>query len=391
MGEPSESPQQTPWLGWIPLPALVLVGDGSAVAANERWADLSPVPADGQGWLEAVEPVSRPALRSMLRLAATTGEPGRTDCQVTGPRGGRWSRWWWQPFPPAGLVVCVAVIDGGPAERLPVAGGLRYLLAREQPRAALPAGISAELAMAVVNRIFQAGLALEAAARLLPGSAATPVLRVLDDLDQLVRDIRNAALKSPPPPTTSLSPGEARSEAGIAAIGAATPQPAGDAGELLDSVVNGVFTAGLSLQAAMGPPILEAAAQRITEALRFLDEVVQEVRNHLFAGQGQGTPPGHNGRPRPDVHERADPTGDDTAMLQERRAALRERVTQTAYALHLAAADTAALLEQQGNLLDQPRRIDYPTEIKRWRVFADQAKQIAERWERPEAPDTPQD
>jgi hypothetical protein len=45
------------------------------------------------------------------------------------------------------------------------------------------------------------------------------------------------------------------------------------------------------------------------------------------------------------------------------------------------AADTAALLERRADLLGQPRRIDYPTEIKRWRAFADQAAQMAERWE----------
>jgi hypothetical protein len=49
--------------------------------------------------------------------------------------------------------------------------------------------------------------------------------------------------------------------------------------------------------------------------------------------------------------------------------------------VHQAAADTAALLERQADLIEPPGRIDYPTEIKRWRVFADQAKQMAERWE----------
>jgi hypothetical protein len=29
----------------------------------------------------------------------------------------------------------------------------------------------------------------------------------------------------------------------------------------------------------------------------------------------------------------------------------------------------------------QPARIDYRTEIKRWRALADQARQMAERWE----------
>jgi hypothetical protein len=195
MSEPPASPQQAAWLGSIPLPALVLAYDGSAVAVNEGWAALSPVDAVGRGWLEAVEPVFRPTLRATLRLAATTSEPGSADCPVTGPRGGRWSRWWWQPLPPGGLVVCVAVIDNGRAGTVAVGGSTGDPRAQAHTRAGLSAGISAELAMAVVHRIFQAGLALESAASLLPGPVAMLVLRVLDDLDQLVRDIRNAALK----------------------------------------------------------------------------------------------------------------------------------------------------------------------------------------------------
>lgn len=54
---------------------------------------------------------------------------------------------------------------------------------------------------------------------------------------------------------------------------------------------------------------------------------------------------------------------------------------QTAHALQYAAADTAALLQQRADILGQPARIDYPTEIKQWRVLADQAGQMAERWE----------
>ena len=299
MGDLSASPQQAIGLGWIPLPALVLDWDGSAVAVNERWADLSPVPGDGQGWLEAVEPVFRPALLSTLRLAAATGEPGRADCLRTGPQGGRRSRWWWQPFPPGGLVVCVAVIDGGPAEGLLVAGDARDPLAREHTGASRSAGIPAR--------------------------------------------------------------------------SAATPQPTGRAGPLLDSIVNGIFTAGMALQAVMGLPLAEAAAERITEALRCLDEVVREVRDHILTEDGQQAQPGQPTRPDPDARERGE-------LAAEHAAALRERVTQTAYALHLAAADTAALLERHDDLVEQPGRIDYPTEIKRWRVIADQAKQMAERW-----------
>ncbi|HYA52696.1 MAG TPA: hypothetical protein VEG33_16170 [Streptosporangiaceae bacterium] len=364
---------------------------------NERWADLSPVPGDGQGWLEAVEPVFRPALRSALLLAAATGEPGCADCLLAGPWGGRRSRWWWQPSPPGGLVVCVAVIDGGPAGGWPVAGDARGPVARHHTRAALPAGISAELAMAAVHRIFQAGLALESAASLLPGPAATLVLGVVDDLDQLVRGIRDAVLQQPGRRAAPEAPDEVQSRAGKAAITAATPQLAGRAGELLDSVVNGIFTAGMSLQAAIGSSLPEAAAQCITEALRCLEEVIREVRGHVFTAQGQQVQPGHAARPGPDARERRELAANHTealrehgtalrergAELRERGAELRQRVAQRAYAVYLAAADTAALLEQQGDLAGQPGRIDYPTEIKRWRAFADQAKQIAERWEHP--------
>ncbi len=47
------------------------------------------------------------------------------------------------------------------------------------------------------------------------------------------------------------------------------------------------------------------------------------------------------------------------------------------------AADTAALLERHADLLGQPARIDYPAEVKQWRVFADQARHMAEPWEQP--------
>jgi hypothetical protein len=156
----------------------------------------------------------------------------------------------------------------------------------------------------------------------------------------------------------------------------------------LDSIVNGIFTAGVSLQAAMGLPLPEAAVQRITEARRCLDELVREVQDHVVTGHGQPAQPGQPARPAPDAREQGELAADHMAALQERcaalrerGAALRERVTQRAYAVHQAAADTAALLERQADLIEPHGRIDYPTEIKRWRVFADQAKQMAQRWE----------
>ena len=37
--------------------------------------------------------------------------------------------------------------------------------------------------------------------------------------------------------------------------------------------------------------------------------------------------------------------------------------------------------ERQADQARRPGQLDYPTEIKRWRAFADQAEQMARRWE----------
>ena len=68
-------------------------------------------------------------------------------------------------------------------------------------------------------------------------------------------------------------------------------------------------------------------------------------------------------------------------LATDRTALLKQRMAQTARALEVAAADAAALLEQQADLARQPGQMDYPSEIKRWRAFADQAGHMARRWE----------
>ncbi len=193
MGEPPAQWRPT-WIGWLPVPALILTSDGTAVAANDAWAALSPVSADGEGWLQAVGPALRPALMASLRLAAAAAESGTADCRVAGTAGGRWSRWWWRPAPQQHLVVCAAVIDEGQ----PASFGLGH---NGDSPAALAAWSTpgpqagSELAEAVIHRIFRAGLMLASAASLLDGSAAAGTLRAVAELDELVRDIRRAALQ----------------------------------------------------------------------------------------------------------------------------------------------------------------------------------------------------
>jgi PAS domain S-box-containing protein len=52
-------------------------------------------------------------------------------------------------------------------------------------------------------------------------------------------------------------------------------------GELLDRVVNSLFHVGLSLHAAAAQPA-DMARERISEALRRLDDTIHEVRDHVF-------------------------------------------------------------------------------------------------------------
>ena len=196
MSEAAVPPGQASWLGWIPLPALILAADGSAVAVNPAWATVLPVAADGDGWVEAVERPFRSAFRARLRLAVAAGEPGSADCRVTGPDGGRWSRWWWHPAPPQNLIVCVGVFgDGRAGAALPGPGDTADQPAQVHPGPVPDVSLSPDIAMAVVNRIFEAGLALQSAASLLEGPMATVILRALDDLDRLVRQIRSAVLE----------------------------------------------------------------------------------------------------------------------------------------------------------------------------------------------------
>jgi hypothetical protein len=51
-----------------------------------------------------------------------------------------------------------------------------------------------------------------------------------------------------------------------------------------------VFQVGLSLQVSVDLPS-EVARERITEALRQLDDTIHEIRAYVFSAAEQGTPP----------------------------------------------------------------------------------------------------
>jgi hypothetical protein len=98
---------------------------------------------------------------------------------------------------------------------------------------------------------------------------------------------------------------------------------------------------------------------------------IRQIRDHVFAR----TPPaGLVREPRPGGQERPAQTADRAALMHEHMA-------RTARPLQAGAADYAALLEQRADLTRQPRRMDYPAKIKRWRAIADQAGRMARRCE----------
>ena len=139
-------------------------------------------------------------------------------------------------------------------------------------------------------------------------------------------------------------------------------------------MVNRLFSVGLSLESARSIVGEGLAGDRVAAATDEVDGMIRDIRTTMFgfAADCQNHPP----------HRRSLAEGQrPSAGLADRTAALQQRMAQTARTLQDAAADAAALLEQQAGLIGPPGRIDYPTEIKRWRAFADQAEQTAKRWE----------
>lgn len=104
-------------LDWMPLPSLVLADDGTALAVSRAWSALSGLTVQesrGVGWIRAVEPPDRPALRARLRDAAAAGQAGRADVRLAGQPNGRWARWWWRAGPSGRLIVCAAGLGDCP-------------------------------------------------------------------------------------------------------------------------------------------------------------------------------------------------------------------------------------------------------------------------------------
>jgi hypothetical protein len=121
--------------------------------------------------------------------------------------------------------------------------------------------------------------------------------------------------------------------------------------ELVGYIVNRLFSVGLRLESARSIVGSGPAGDRIAAATDEVDRMIRDIRTALFG------------------------------LAEDRPALLKERMARTARAMQVNALNAAAMLERQADRARPPARLDYPTEIKRWRAFADQAEQMAECWE----------
>ena len=151
------------------------------------------------------------------------------------------------------------------------------------------------------------------------------------------------------------------------------PEHAGDAQHALDRLTTTMLEVGLLLEAAVELPGA-AARLRINEALSLVDGAVRAARDHIFTEASHEAQTSRALSPLDEPHR--------SRWFAARADLLHERMLETARGLQRSAQANAALLEQRAALVQDPSQADYPTEIKRWRSFADQAEHLAHRLER---------
>lgn len=148
---------------------------------------------------------------------------------------------------------------------------------------------------------------------------------------------------------------------------------ANQAQDVINQLAGSLFEVGVLLKAAAGLPG-DAARVHIGEALSRLDDAVQAALDHVSAEHSREVESSLACSPL-EVPGRLRWSADRAGLL-------RERLAQTVRALHRSALEMAGVLERRIEVVREPGRIDYRTELKRWRGFAEQAEQMARRLER---------
>jgi hypothetical protein len=131
------------------------------------------------------------------------------------------------------------------------------------------------------------------------------------------------------------------------------PTPEDAMSEFACHIVNQLFSVGLSLESARSIVGNGPAGDRIAAATDEVDRMIRGIRTVMFG------------------------------RVEDRPAVLKQRMACTARSAQVSALNAAELLERQADRAGPPARLDHQAEIKSWRAFADQAEQMAERWEQP--------
>jgi anti-anti-sigma factor len=225
-----------------------LPGDSAPLPAAPRWP-IRPAASPGAGLLgEAVLRQLIDALADGIVLADEDGQIALANRQAA------------------------AIFDYQPGE-----------LAGQQVESLVPAGLRES------HRLDRAAYALK------------PVSRPMADRARLVGLRRDG---STVPVTITLSPVPTASGHFVLAVirdatrereqadltglvSAAAAEQAQHVEELLDRVVGNLFHVGLSLERAAGQPA-ELARERVSEALRRLDDTIHEIRDHIFRSRLPG-------------------------------------------------------------------------------------------------------
>jgi hypothetical protein len=125
----------------------------------------------------------------------------------------------------------------------------------------------------------------------------------------------------------------------------------GEVSQFAESVLSRLFALGSSLDGARSIVGNGPAGEPIAAATGDINRLIRDIRTVMFR------------------------------LVDDRPAALQVRLLHTAQAMQVRALETVALLEREASRAKPPIRLDFQTEIKRWRGFADNADQIARRWE----------
>jgi len=127
--------------------------------------------------------------------------------------------------------------------------------------------------------------------------------------------------------------------------------PEGPMAKFARDIVHRLFSVGLSLESARSIVADGPAADRIAAATEEVDLLIRDLRTATLG---------------PD---------------RDRPALLRERMTRMAREFQDGALSAADLLERRASHTRPPTQVDYQAEVKCWRGIADQADQMAKRWQ----------